>query len=55
MLLVILLVPHSFSTQGGVNCFLDGYDATTEDSPQEEDRFRHYGQMVPAGVYGWGG
>ena len=40
-----------------MNCFQDGYDATTEDSPQEEeeDRFRHYGQLVPAGVYGWGG
>ena len=40
-----------------MNCFQDGYDATTEDGPQEEeeDRFRHYGQLVPAGVYGWGG
>ena len=45
-----------------MNCFQDGYDATTEDGPQEEkkeeekeDRFQHYGQLVPAGVYGWGG
>ena len=42
-----------------MNCFQDGYDATTEDGPQEEEeeegRFRHYGQLVPAGVYGWGG
>ena len=45
------------SFQGGVNYFQDGYDPASggTDIENDTDEFRHYGQQVPQGMYGWGG
>ena len=47
----------TFFTQGGVNYFKDGYDPSNPDhvSDDDDDDFPMYAQLVPAGVYGWGG
>ena len=38
--------------------FKDGYDPSINVDCGENDsdeRFRHYGELVPSGMYGWGG
>ena len=49
-----------FHCKGGVADFMDGYDpsinvASCSDEKDEDESFKHYGELVPAGMYGWGG
>jgi len=49
-----------YFTQGGVADFKDGYDpsinvASCSDEKDDDESFKHYGELVPAGMYGWGG
>jgi len=46
---------HTFYTQGGVNFYKDGRVEKGDAVKAGRDGMIHYGQLVPRGLYGWGG